>query len=220
MTKCNLRDSIKIIVMKLKIASNLNTDQELAEALDTNPNTFSSWKNTTQLIPIENLVDFCNKYNVSLDWLLRDDKISKNFNGEDNLVKIPYFNNLDLDYYSIINYGFEDIPTKSIYVTQDFISSSNKENDIFALRADDEQLPITAPKNSIIFIDRSDTKVNTYPEFFLINIFGQVSMKKIYETLTSKYCIISENKEVKEEIFEKVGVMIIGKIVGVTTWKK
>lgn len=218
MTKCNLRNDIKTIIMKLKISSNSTTDNDLATALDTNPNTFSSWKNTTGMIPIENLVDFCNKYNVSLDWLLRGDKISKNFNGEDDLVKIPYFNKLDA--YNIINYELEDAAKQNIYVPSSFMCCDMSENKIFALLSQDEQIPITAPKNSTIFINKSDNRVNTYPELFLVNILGQVSIKKVYETLTLKYCIMSENKEVKESIVEKNEVSIIGKIIGVTTWKK
>lgn len=208
--------------MKLKITSNKTTDAELAEeALHTNSNTFSSWKNTTGLIPIETLVDFCDEYDVSLDWLLRDKKNKTDktacVHNSDDFKQVPYF--YKINSCKVDNCDPDVAATQHIHLPSAVIPPDLTGNKIFAMHSLDNQLPFTAPKHSTIFFNKSDIGVNTYPELFLVKIAGQISIKKIYQRLDLKYCVCGENKEVREEILKIDEIMVIAKYIGAIKWK-
>lgn len=215
MAKCSLRDKIKLIVLKLATVSNAANDTELAENLHTNPNTFSSWKNTTRLIPIETLVSFCDEYNVSLDWLLRSNDLTNDFSGDDNVIKIPYFDKISP--YNFVNHKIEEIASEYIYPNKINMRADDTTK-VFALRMNDDQLPLTAPKGSTVIFE-ADLEVMPYPETYLVAIDGQVVFKRVYKMINSMLCVFSENREVKEDIIDPSDIQIIAKLIGVLRWE-
>lgn len=57
------------VVTRLKSALKIKTNLELAEVMNIAPNTISSWTKR-ESIPFLKLIAICDKYRISLDWLV------------------------------------------------------------------------------------------------------------------------------------------------------
>lgn len=59
------------------------TQQEMAEILNTSQSNYSRWEKSTKIIPLTKLNDFCNYFNVDMDYVIgtTNKKISNNFNA-------------------------------------------------------------------------------------------------------------------------------------------
>ena len=65
--------NITFILSRLKKILNVKTNKELTEKLGIPYSTLDTWKNRDK-IPEKRLLEFANKYNVSVDWLLKGGK--------------------------------------------------------------------------------------------------------------------------------------------------
>jgi SOS-response transcriptional repressor LexA len=214
MTKCNIKDKIKIIVVKLQMISGADSYKELAEILGTNENTFSSWRNQSKEIPIDNLVDFCNTFNISLDYLLRDEKYNNNFSEPEKTLKIKYIR--ELDAHELLH---EQIKSQQhIYIANNIFNKPHDQQSLFCCSVKNNELPYSAPENSLLYIDKSNKNINEYPELYVVIINNEVKIKKMYKNIKSGYSIISEHKDVSGIDLKQDEVKIIGKIIGVTKW--
>ena len=204
--------------MKLMMVSKATTDKDLATILHTNANTFSSWKNTTGIIPTETLIDFCIEYNVSFDWLVISDSLELKRPEGSNSQKIPYFT--ELCSCDVPDCDPDTLATEYICMPDIRCSDRDESSDtLFAVRAFNDELPISAPKGSIMFFNKTNRDVNTYSEIFLIKINNYKCFRRVYETLDGEYCINSEHREVGEVCIKKDKVDIIAKLIGVTKWR-
>ena len=78
-----------------------NTQQEIANALCVSRSTYAGWENSIDSIPLLRLNDFCNFYEISLDYIcgISNEKKKKNFKNIDlkllgkNLKEIRIINN-------------------------------------------------------------------------------------------------------------------------------
>ncbi len=61
--------SVSLIIEQLKKALDKKTDKDLAEFLDLPKQTISNWKNRNNM-PLEKIIEFSQRFNLSLDWLI------------------------------------------------------------------------------------------------------------------------------------------------------
>lgn len=206
MTKCNLKDKIKVIIMKLKLASNASTDKELSDVFGIDKGLFASWKNQRQQIPIEYLIDFCDNYNVSLDWLLRGDGLLKTQVSSRN-IKIPYF--VDYDFTKSSNDVILPIEENKIDI----------DHDIRAIKSTTTELPRTAPIGSIMLFDFEDVKVTESPQTYLIKAGENYFIREVTINARLQYYISSENERIEKISINYDGIEVIAKFIGVIKWK-
>lgn len=57
------------VILRLKKELNVTKDADLARALGAKPETFTVWK-TRNFLPIELIVDICNRNNLSINYIL------------------------------------------------------------------------------------------------------------------------------------------------------
>jgi len=206
MTKCNLKDDIKNIIMKLKLASNSSTDKELADVFDVDKGLFASWKNQRKQIPIEYLVDFCNNYGVSLDWILRGDGLLKTQVNKRNF-KIPFYSDFDLSKSS--NEITLPIPKLNTRI----------EWNLKAIKSTTTELPRTAPIDSTMFFDFDETKPSSSPEIYLIRVGENYFIREVTISPREKYYISSENERIEKTTLDYDSIEVLAKLIGVLKWK-
>jgi len=77
---------IKQVISKLKLIANLHSNIELSSILNISYNTLNTWIKREK-IPQEVLIEFCKKFNCSLDYLLLDKKNNINLFSENKTEK-------------------------------------------------------------------------------------------------------------------------------------
>jgi len=65
---------VKDLIEKMKLAANINTNTDLAKELNVSYNTLNTWLKRKKL-PQEVILNFANRYNISLDYLLLNKKL-------------------------------------------------------------------------------------------------------------------------------------------------
>lgn len=215
MTKCNIKSdvksNIKNIILKLKLASNSKTDKELADKLNTDAGSFGNWKNQRQEIPIDYLIDFCENYNVSLDWILRKDGII-DIEPINEGLKIPFHKDI---------HAQKDLSSKVkeyIYLPSEHFLKNNKNHDIVAARSLTTEFPKLAPINSIMLFDKNNIEVTPSPELFLICAHKTFFIRLVSITPSHKCLLRAENENIKDFIEDFEDIKIVAKLMGVVKW--
>lgn len=207
MTKSNLQENIKNIVLKLKLIAQVSSDTKLADILGTDKHNFSNWKNKSKTIPIENLIKFCDTYKVTLDSILRDKSVEKKL--KDDEVKMPYYG----------NYNF--VTNNAFIVTKKSSNKKKKQNydNVRAVKTPSNEMPRTAPRDSIMFLDFNDDKVKSTPSIFLIQANENYFLREVSITPQLNYFLDCENDKIQSMTVEKHEILILAKLIGVTKWQ-
>jgi len=208
MTNCNVKNNIKNIIIKMKSIAQVSKDNELAQVMDVEKATLSSWKNKRKEIPLQYLVDFCDEYSISLDWLIRDTLAENKIKSDE--IKMPYY----------VDYNFSK---KSGYITtkkDTLIDRGDKKYDnVRAIKTISNEMPITAPKNSIMFLDFDDDKVSETPAVFLIMANNNYFIRELSITPQLDYFISTENKNIQSMRIQYNEIEVLAKLIGVTKWQ-
>lgn len=213
MAKCNAKDStlvkdkLNLIILKLKSIVNVKTDKHLADILGVDKNLFASWKHQRKEIPIQYLIDFCNIYNVSLDYLLRSGEQEEEI-GEDS-IKMPYYEDYNFTGY----YGY--IITKKSFSKKNTIDYTN----LRAVKIDSNEMPRTIPRDSIGFFDFNIDKATSTPNIFLFQATGTIFLRELAITPNGEYFIRSENDKIEDIKIEPEKIEILAKLIGATKWQ-
>ena len=78
--------SVEMVIGRLKEMLSVSSDSALARAMNTTPQTISSWK-MRDSIPYAMCVNLSEKHNVSLDWLLTGKEPNKSVNEPQELTR-------------------------------------------------------------------------------------------------------------------------------------
>lgn len=206
----DIKQSINSIIDRMKKIACVENDKELAEILNTSPNTFSSWKNQYGIIPIDALLTFYSKYDVSLDFIVFGKTMDK------DSLQIPFIEDLNEDIH--IQYAN---PTNNITIPKTNIFEP-KSHKIMCFQTIDNQLPVTAPKGSFVLIDISDKNAGWGCELFLISTDYGYLLRKIVAIPEGaenyEFILKSENKDIGDSKLSKF--KIIGKVIGAVKWNK
>ena len=212
MTKCNIKENIKNIVMKLKLASSSSTDKDLADALHVSKDLFASWKNQRKQIPIEYLIDFCDSYNTSLDWILRD-KGNEKTRVNTNSITIVYLK--DIENINDVEYIVLPISTLSLISQR---SSYIDATDYRAIKSFSNEMQVTSPYGSLNIFDFNEKKVVSSPSIFLFKTKAGYFLRNISITPENKYFISSENVNIEDIYIDREQIEIVAKLEGVIHW--
>lgn len=204
MTKCNIKDKIKSIIIKMKYIANCDKDVELAEVLNVDKSLFASWKNNKKEIPIDYLIDFCDLYDVSLDYILRTKNIPR---VKDLLIPIS------LEYDS-------DHTTGYIYFPFNAPSIDSPIQNPHAYYNNSIENPRTIGKKDITIIDIDDKLPDSDPKLFLFKAGDSYFMRMLCTTFDPcMYRVSAESEHIMHEDILKGSIEIIGKLRGVIKWR-
>jgi len=212
MTECNkktptlLKDKLNLIILKLKSIANINTDKELADIFGVESSLLTSWKRQRKEIPIQYLVDFCDKYKVSLDYLLRSEGIIDiDTNKNEDTILIHYYDSAS----DIFSFSYVTVPLWMI---------KGDPKNIKAIRSETNEMKTTAPVDSVIFIDTQSIKVAITPKTFLFTNRKDYFLRRVSINTKGEYYVSCENKHISDTTINPKTLEIVGELKGVLRW--
>ncbi len=187
-------------------------DKDLAEALGISKEYFSMMKKRNRL-PLEELVNFCAKRNISINWLLFDQNPESLCEPTQKFAYIKYFKDINASAGGgAINY---DEVAQKLYLDKELEEFLGKENikNIEALNVIGDSMEPALKDGSIIFIDKNQKDIKKGGIFVLATNAG-VFIKRVVLKTDGTIDLISENSLYPKENISIDEVNIIGKVIG------
>ncbi|XOB60681.1 helix-turn-helix transcriptional regulator [Campylobacterota bacterium DY0563] len=186
-------------------------DKDVATALDLSQVNFATMKNRGK-IPYSNILDFCAKKKISINWLLYNQNPGSLVDSTDK-----YW----IRYYPEVNvsagggaYEAED-SYESLEVPPYFINMlGGKENlkNIDAINVVGDSMEPTLNSDNIIFIDKTKNDLARDGIYAFTTTHG-LFVKRIQRRIDGKYDVISDNRDYPIQILDKNEIYVVGKVV-------
>lgn len=204
-----LKDIISKDVGKRKVY-----DKDVAKALGINPLTFATIKKRNT-IPFREILDFCAKRNISINWLLYN-QLPKTLEDEtEKFAKVRYFTDIRASAGGgSLNYETE---SEILYIDEKIVQKlSNIKNFEYleAINIVGDSMEPTLKEEDIILIDRTQKDI-TKSGIFVISTTGGVFVKRLILNTNGYLSLISDNPLYPPETIDSTDIVIIGKVVGV-----
>ena len=186
-------------------------DKDVASALDLSQVNFATMKNRGK-IPFSNILDFCAKKKISINWLLYNQNPGSLVDSTDK-----YW----IRYYPEINVSAgggaydSDDAYESLEVPPYFINMlGGKENlkNIDAINVVGDSMEPTLNSDNIIFVDKTKKDVARDGIYAFTTTHG-LFVKRIQRRVDGKLDVISDNRDYPIQILEKNEVFVVGKVV-------
>ncbi len=187
-------------------------DKDVAAALEISKEHFSMMKKRGRL-PLEELITFCAKRNISINWLLFDQSPESLCEPTQKFAYIKYFKDINASAGGgAINYEEE---TQKLYLDKELEEFLGKENikNIEALNLIGDSMEPLLKDGSIVFIDKSKRDIKKGGVFVLATNAG-VFIKRVILKTDGSIELISENSLYPKETLAFDEVKIIGKVIG------
>jgi len=186
-------------------------DKDVASALDLSQVNFATMKNRGK-IPFSNILDFCAKKKISINWLLYNQNPGSLVDSTDKYW-IRYYPEVNV---SAGGGAYEsDDAYESLEVPPYFINMlGGKENlkNIDAINVVGDSMEPTLNSDNIIFIDKTRNDVSRDGIYAFTTNHG-LFVKRIQRRVDGKLDVISDNKDYPTQILDKNEVFVVGKVV-------
>lgn len=186
-------------------------DKDVANSLQLSQANFATMKNRGK-IPFSNILNFCAKKKISINWLLYDQNPGSLVDTTDKYW-IKYYPTVSVSagggaYEAEDNYESLQLPT--YFVTM----LGGKENlkNIDAINVVGDSMEPTLTGDNIIFIDKTKNDVSRDGIYAFTTTYG-LFVKRIQRRVDGKLDIISDNKDYPSQILNKNELEILGKVV-------
>jgi SOS-response transcriptional repressor LexA len=186
-------------------------DKDVANSLDLSQANFATMKNRGK-IPYSNILSFCAKKKISINWLL--------FNQNPGSL-VDTTDKYWIRYYPSVNvsagggaYENED-DFESLEVPPYFINMlGGKENlrNVDAINVVGDSMEPTLNDDNIIFVDKTKTDCNRDGIYAFTTVHG-LFVKRIQKRVDGTLDIISDNKDYPTQVFGKADLHVVGKVI-------
>ena len=186
-------------------------DKDVANSLELSQANFATMKNRGK-IPFSNILNFCAKKKISINWLLYDQNPGSLVDSTDKYW-IKYYPSIAVSagggaYEAEENY-------ESLALPEYFISMlGGKENlkNIDAINVVGDSMEPTLNSDNIIFIDKTKKDALRDGIYAFTTTHG-LFVKRIQRRVDGKLDIISDNKDYPSQILNKNDLEILGKVI-------
>ncbi|AXH15032.1 peptidase S24 [Malaciobacter mytili LMG 24559] len=186
-------------------------DKDVADELDLSQANFATMKNRGK-IPFQNILDFCAKKKISINWLLYNQNPNSLLDSTDKYW-IKYYPDVRV---SAGGGAYEDEDASEVFeVPEYFISMlGGKENlkNIDAINVVGDSMEPTLNSGNIIFIDKTKKDSKREGIYAFTTIHG-LFVKRIQQRVDGNLDIISDNKDYPTQILNSHEINILGKVV-------
>ena len=203
-------EEIKSIVSE-EFAPKKVFDKDVAEVLGISQMNFATMKKRNKL-PFNELLDFCAKRSISINWLLY---------GQSPESLVEATNNYMIKYFSDINASagggadneveaVEDlkIPEQFVYM----LGGEKELKNIEAINVSGDSMEPTFSYNDIVFINRAKTDINR-GGIFTIRTEAGLFIKRIQKRIDGKVDVISDNNVYPTQTLNMNEIEVIGRVV-------
>jgi len=215
---------IKIIIEKLKdiiSSEHVNQkvfDKDVAHALGISKDSLTHFKKRNA-VPYEQLVYFCAKRKISINWILFD-QLPKSLEEEtEKYSRIKYFRDINASAGGgAFNYeeDFEYLSLDKKILDNLYNSKSANINDIAAINVIGDSMEPTLFDKEVILFDMSLTEISKDGIFVLSSNSG-LFVKRIAKKVDGTIELISDNKNYSSELIslhEQSGIKLLGMVIG------
>lgn len=199
-------------VLSLEIGQKVIYDKDVASALDIKQLTLATMKKRNK-IPYEQILNFCAKRKISINWLLYDQIVESLQEQTEKLVKIKYFTNI----YASAGGGAENYDEQSDFLDfQERLLHKVGITDtkcVEALNIVGDSMEPTLHDGNVVFVDRSRLDINR-GGIFIISTPGGLFIKRLQIKADGMIDLISDNPNYSAESIRVQDVKVLGKVVG------
>ncbi|TLP35824.1 S24 family peptidase [Arcobacter arenosus] len=186
-------------------------DKDVASALDLSQVNFATMKNRGK-IPFSNILDFCAKKKISINWLLYNQNPGSLVDSTDKYW-IRYYPEVNVSagggaYESNDEYESLEVPPYFI----DMLGGKENLKNIDAINVVGDSMEPTLNSDNIIFIDKTRNDVSRDGIYAFTTNHG-LFVKRIQRRVDGKLDVISDNKDYPIQILDKNEVFVVGKVV-------
>ncbi|WP_121626153.1 S24 family peptidase [Poseidonibacter antarcticus] len=186
-------------------------DKDVANSLELSQANFATMKNRGK-IPYSNILNFCAKKKISINWLLYNQNPGSLVDSTDKYW-IKYFPEISVSagggaYEN--NDDFESLEVPTYFVN----SLGGKENlkNIDAINVVGDSMEPTLNDNNIIFLDKSKNDCSRDGIYAFTTVHG-LFVKRIQKRVDGKLDIISDNKDYPSQVLSNKDIKIMGKVI-------
>jgi hypothetical protein len=206
-------EKLKDVISSKKIGGKV-FDKDVAMELGIPQTSFATMKKRNS-IPYEELMSFCARKKLSINWLFFDQPVEMLIEETNKFFQIRYFADLRASagggadvFDSDENYEMITIDEKIIHT---MTGLGNKR--LEAINVNGESMEPTLQDGSIIFVDRDQVDINK-GGIFIASTTGGLFVKRIRQRADGMVELISDNKTYSPEVLAPDEVTIVGKVVG------
>jgi len=186
-------------------------DKDVAKALDLSQVNFATMKNRGK-IPYSNILDFCAKKKISINWLLYNQNPGSLVDSTDKYW-IRYYPEVNVSagggaYENDDSYESMEIPPYFL----DMIGGKENLKNVDAINVVGDSMEPTLNNNNIIFIDKSKNDLNKDGIYAFTTNYG-LFVKRIQRRVDGKLDVISDNRDYPKQILDKNEIFVVGKVI-------
>ncbi|MFV7790310.1 S24 family peptidase [Aliarcobacter lanthieri] len=186
-------------------------DKDVAKSLELSQANFATMKNRGK-IPYSNILNFCAKRKISINWLLFNQNPDSLIDSTDKYW-IKYYPSVSVSAGGGAYENedeFESLELPSYFVNM----LGGKENlkNIDAINVVGDSMEPTLNSDNIIFIDKTKNNISRDGIYAFTTIHG-LFVKRIQKRVDGKLDIISDNKDYPLQILNKEELDILGKVI-------
>jgi phage repressor protein C with HTH and peptisase S24 domain len=188
-------------------------DKDIADLLGISQMNFATIKKRDK-IPFNELLDFCAKKAISINWLLYGQAPESLIESTNRFYMVRYFSDI-----SASAGGGADIDTEeyqSLELSENFIEilgGQNEMKNIEAIKVSGDSMEPTFSYDDIVFINRKKIDLSRGGVFVIRTEHG-LFIKRVSKRIDGKIDIISDNKEYSKLTVHPTEIEFIGRVVG------
>ena len=203
----------RVSIIMEKHLSVVPYDKNIANELGLSPTQFANNKKRNK-IPYFEIARFCDKHQITINWILLGKSNMKLIEREENIYKIRLTENINA---SCGGGGFceEEVEIKYIYIDKHSIEKLGitNVNNIEAIHTVGESMYPTVKEDSTVLIDKT---VNTLKSggVYAVNTISGLFIKRLAINPNGGIDLISDNKLYDTVTMPSEEMTIVGKVVG------
>jgi DNA-binding Xre family transcriptional regulator len=189
-------------------------DKDVAAALDITQMNFATMKKRDK-IPFEELLNFCAKRSIAINWLLYDQSPESLIEATNQFYMVRYFDAVNASAGGGAN--VDDEAMEELAIEPHFLATLGGESElknIEAINVTGDSMEPTFLNGDIIFLNRSKLDISR-GGVFAIQTEDMLLVKRLQKRIDGKIDIISDNKDFYlPQIAEPGQINVLGRVVG------
>ncbi len=187
-------------------------DKDVADILGISRMNFATLKKRNR-IPFNELLDFCAKRNISINWLLYGQSPESLIEATNRYYKVKYFSDISASAGGGAQNEVELV--EELEISEAFIwylGGERELKNIEALKVSGDSMEPTFSYDDTVFVNRTKTDIQR-GGIFVLRSEGGLFIKRVLPRVDGKIDIISDNDIYPTQTVPKDDVQIIGRVV-------